>query len=249
MCNNLDVKKRYDEKIKLCEEIDIYNLNKNEISRSYEDLPSVNYFDLCNYFVYTKSAYTQQEMLAYKSLESHKWFENGWVRNIFLKTIPNQKCIVIGSVDHTQKLNLPPLKPWALCEKNGKILAAHCTCIAGLGEACTHAAALLFGVESLFSDVLCTWNGPSNSIGIIRMKKVEEMLFPGRKYDQCIASTSIPTATRNEIFAFLSKVKKNSSNAPVACYIAENLNEEFSTRNEFNNNELMEKVINVLLVQ
>ena len=29
-------------------------------------------------------------------------------------------------------------------EKNGTILAAHCTCMAGLGEVCTHVAAVLF---------------------------------------------------------------------------------------------------------
>jgi uncharacterized Zn finger protein len=41
-----------------------------------------------------------------------------------------------------------PLQPWIIAEKDGRILAAHCTCMAGLGEACTHVAALLFAVDA-----------------------------------------------------------------------------------------------------
>ncbi len=82
MSNDLLVKKRYKEKIVLCEGIDPYKIVKNEFSQNYEDLPTVNYFDLCNYFVYAKSVYTQQEMMAHKSLEAYKLFENGWVKSI-----------------------------------------------------------------------------------------------------------------------------------------------------------------------
>lgn len=238
MSTNAAVIKRYHQKIELCEGIDPSQLKSNETNQCYEDLPKVNYFDLCNYFVHSKSAYSQQEMLAYKTLESHKLFENGWVRNIFLKTIANEKCIVIGVVDHTQKLNLAPLKPWAICEKAGKIIAAHCSCIAGLGEACTHVGALLFGVESLVrthantskTDVLCTWNGPSNTIGIVRVKQIADMIFPSKKECVPIATNKVPIASQDEIVDFLKKVKENSVKAPVACYITENLNLEFSTR-------------------
>jgi hypothetical protein len=41
-----------------------------------------------------------------------------------------------------------PLQPWIIAEKDERILAAHCTCMAGLGEACTHVAALLFAVDA-----------------------------------------------------------------------------------------------------
>jgi uncharacterized Zn finger protein len=34
-----------------------------------------------------------------------------------------------------------PLQLWIIAEKDGRTLAAHCTCMAGLGEACTHVAA------------------------------------------------------------------------------------------------------------
>lgn len=45
------------------------------------------------------------------------------------------------------KLSLKPLNPWVIAEKDGKILASHCDCQAGLGEACTHIASLLYAVD------------------------------------------------------------------------------------------------------
>ena len=44
-----------------------------------------------------------------------------------------------------------PLVPWTIAERNGRILAAHCDCMAGLRETWTHVASLLWvtaaGVE------------------------------------------------------------------------------------------------------
>ena len=56
-------------------------------------------------------------------------------------------------------------------EKNRKVLCAHCTCMAGLAEACTHIAALLFWVEMLIkihnsktvTDKQAYWVSLSNS--------------------------------------------------------------------------------------
>ena len=49
---------------------------------------------------------------------------------------------------HSQRLTAPPLRPWVIAYKSGTVQAAHCDCMAGLGEACTHVAALLFAVEA-----------------------------------------------------------------------------------------------------
>ena len=72
---------------------------------------------------------------------------------------------------HSQRLNEPPLLPWIIAEKNGKILCANCTCMAGLAEACTHIAALLFWVEMVIkihnsktvTDKQAYWVSLSNS--------------------------------------------------------------------------------------
>ena len=36
-----------------------------------------------------------------------------------------------------------------MAEPYGKVLAAHCICMAGLGEACSHIAALLFSIDDM----------------------------------------------------------------------------------------------------
>ena len=40
-----------------------------------------------------------------------------------------------------------PLYPWIIVEKSGNILCAHCNCMAGLGEYCSHVGTVLFYVE------------------------------------------------------------------------------------------------------
>ena len=45
------------------------------------------------------------------------------------------------------KLSATCLQPWVGVENNSKVLCAHCTCKAGLSEACSHVIALLFAVD------------------------------------------------------------------------------------------------------
>ena len=47
-------------------------------------------------------------------------------------------------VNHSQKMNEKPLTPWVLSMVDGNILAAHCDCMAGLGETCSHVSSLLW---------------------------------------------------------------------------------------------------------
>ena len=45
-------------------------------------------------------------------------------------------------------MNDKPLIPWFIAKCDGKILAAHCDCMAGLGETCSHMASLLWAVAT-----------------------------------------------------------------------------------------------------
>ena len=51
-------------------------------------------------------------------------------------------------VNHSQRTSEKPFTPWIIAEENGKVLAGHCDCMAGLGETCSHVASLLFAIES-----------------------------------------------------------------------------------------------------
>lgn len=165
-----DVKQRYAEKIVLCEAIDPYTISMDE-TMVFEDLPKVTLLDIWNYFTSTKSNYTQDKLMANKALSGHNFFESGWVRKIVTKRLPNNKTVVVGLVEHSQRINEVPLKPWVLCQLAGVILVAHCTCIAGLGEACSHVGAILYAVEALVrasqnqskTDFPSQWNHPRSS--------------------------------------------------------------------------------------
>ena len=77
----------------------------------------------------------------------------------------------ISKVKHSQSLNEPPLRPWVALQKDGQILCCHCTCMAGLGETCSHAAASMFALETLVrmkasttcTSLPCQWLKPSSS--------------------------------------------------------------------------------------
>ena len=45
-------------------------------------------------------------------------------------------------------MNETALKPWVIADTSGVIHAAHCDCMAGLGEACSHVGSLLFYLEA-----------------------------------------------------------------------------------------------------
>ena len=67
-----------------------------------------------------------------------------------------------------QRLNDNPYMPWvAINLKGTSVQMAHCTCMAGLGEPCSHIGALLLKLEAAIragftkkacTDVACTWN-------------------------------------------------------------------------------------------
>ena len=54
---------------------------------------------------------------------------------------------------------------------NGTVICAHCNCMAGAGEACSHVAALLYAVmakvnfnkETACTSVRCSWLQPSHN--------------------------------------------------------------------------------------
>ena len=115
----------------------------------WQHWPNVEYGDIYHYLVTTHSTYTQDQLKSYKSLDAYNFFVNGWIANITVASVPRANSYLVrAKVRHSQKLSAPSLQPWVGVEKDGKVLCAHCTCKAGLGEACSHIAALLFAVDA-----------------------------------------------------------------------------------------------------
>ena len=91
-----------------------------------------------------------------------------------------------------------PLVPWTIAEKDGRILAAHCDCMAGLGETCTHVASLLWataaGVERRESLTVTQksayWVIPP-AIKTVPYAPLSEISFVGKKRKSvCITGTT-----------------------------------------------------------
>ena len=51
-----------------------------------------------------------------------------------------EKMILIAKVRHSQSVTATPLHPWIAAKRSGMILFSQCTCMAGLGEACSNVA-------------------------------------------------------------------------------------------------------------
>ncbi|XP_041378713.1 uncharacterized protein LOC121390961 [Gigantopelta aegis] len=87
------------------------------------------------------------DLRSYKGMEAYNQFVCGWVRDKRV-CLRKEHCVVSAKVMHSQRMTAKPLNPWIIAEKGGRVLAAHCDCMAGLGEVCTHVAALLFAIEA-----------------------------------------------------------------------------------------------------
>lgn len=123
-------------------------------------------------------------------------------------------------VKHSQSMNKPMLNVWLICENDGAVNSAHCTCMAGNSEVCSHVAAVLYGLEYLHqsasnsscTDVKAKWLVPS--ISKVPIMSIREMKFNRTKSEQVPPKTrSIPAMSSEEIVDFLQEIKDNSDDA------------------------------------
>ena len=141
-------RKRYEEKIDLIGGEDPYTMDSDSFSSDPIAFPNVTYPDIVNYLISSPSPYTLEKLKAYKGLEAYNQFVSGWVRDVRTAILEKNMHLVMGKVLHSQRLRSKPLRPWFVAEHSGKVLCAHCDCMAGLGESCTHVSALLFFVDT-----------------------------------------------------------------------------------------------------
>ncbi|KAB0799163.1 hypothetical protein PPYR_07043 [Photinus pyralis] len=257
-CNTLqaDVKSRYMDKIKLVNNIDPYIISISSCSKNCEDFPSVTYFDIVNYLVFNKSAYTQEEFKAYKSLEAYNLYNCKWVRTLCAKKISNSdNILVLAEVMHSQRLNLPPVSLWCVIKESGEILAAslaaHCNCPAGLGECCSHIGAVLFAIEAAVrekEEISVTgqksyWIVPNVNLGEpSTIDEVDYSLNKHKEDERSGTDSDLDEITEVEKSTFLNKLSQLKDTpvllkvTPPYCFtIQENLQKRISQRGVLNN--------------
>ena len=149
------------------------------------DWPSVTYADIYNHLIQTPSEYTHQMLKSYKSLDGYNYFCNGWISGVKVVKIEQSiKCVAVAQVKHSQTLSATPLKvwPWVAFKLDGEVISAHCTCMAGIGEVCSHTAAALFLLEAntqtkqnlSCTSLPCSWLSPSfRTVEFLPVSKID----------------------------------------------------------------------------
>ncbi len=131
-----EAKVRYFEKLKLCDLpscpylIPDY-LFKRGLRQVEPLVPDMTEFHLMIYLIFTRSRLTEEELMAWKSLEAREYLKNNWVGDVAFFQLKNGNIIVKGKVCHSQSPSLDPLVPWIVAKSIGSIVAAHCNCKAG----------------------------------------------------------------------------------------------------------------------
>ena len=71
------------------------------------------------------------------------------VKTIFTKPVAGtDKVVVTARGNHSHRARDTPLTTWLLAERDGNVCMAHCYCMTGLCEPCSHVGALLFAIEA-----------------------------------------------------------------------------------------------------
>lgn len=91
-------KERYLAKISLIGDIDPYEVGNN-LDNTHDGLPDITYPDIVNYLVFTQSAYTLDQLKAYKSLEAYNYVvsDGGWVKDLQHLVI-NDRVLITAKV-------------------------------------------------------------------------------------------------------------------------------------------------------
>jgi len=115
-------------------------------------------------FVLVDRTFTKGTLKAFKSLEAYKCVNDGLVHDVFCKKLSSTNTFLfLCKVRHGQSMfSKALLRVWINISSSGEVNLAHCTCMAGLGEVCSHIGALLFYImyvvqqKKQFSTDACT---------------------------------------------------------------------------------------------
>ena len=126
-------KARYLSKLQL---LGLDERNDPYISQDFVDnmslWPTIEYGHIFCYFIERPGVYTKEELLQWKSLEAYNYFLSGHVRTVLVWLVRGSNCCVVkATVNPSQRSPKDAHHAWAAVKKDGRIVAAHCTCMAG----------------------------------------------------------------------------------------------------------------------
>ena len=86
--------------------------------------------------------FTKEAMKNFRSLEAYRLFSDGWVGTVTYMKTEVGHFVFRADVKPSMRINDSPHHPWITVRNEGLVMAAHCDCMAGLGESCSHVAAV-----------------------------------------------------------------------------------------------------------
>ncbi|XP_065664036.1 uncharacterized protein LOC101237261 isoform X2 [Hydra vulgaris] len=179
----------------------LYKFASDEWKDDPTEWPALAYHHVYQFLIKSPRIYSSEAMENFKSLDAYKFFIDGWVQTIKHQKLSGGAYILHSEVRPSFRTTETPHQPWVAIENLGKVLAGHCDCMAGLGETCSHVAAVLFKIETanrigmthnVSTDLPCKWNqnftkninpSPVSKINLYSSKAKEKLNLSRKCYD------------------------------------------------------------------
>ena len=146
--------------------------------------PMTLYPDISNFLSFHPSELKSQDLSDYKLSKAYSYYSTGWLYPLSYHPISDARnaSFLKSTCRQSQRINDAPHKLWVcLSKKSGKVMKAHCTCMAGIAQTCNHVATALFRIEATVRTGLtnpsctttaCEWL-PSNKL--VKMTKSKDL--------------------------------------------------------------------------
>ena len=195
--------------------------------------PSTMYPDIFNFLAFHPNELASKDLSDYKTSKGYSYYQDGWLKPIDFNEISSksQLCLLRTTCRPSQRISDVPHKLWVcLVKTTGRMMAAHCSCMAGLSQTCNHVAAALFRIEAAvrmgLSNPSCTskpnkWLPNNKNVQPVKVKDLKLVRgdlgrrgknkktlnsSPKKKYDPTIIIDDDWSLTLNDVAAGLQSV-------------------------------------------
>ena len=147
--------------------------------------PTTLYPDIFNFLSFHPSELKSKDLCDYKTSKAYSYYGTGWLSSLNFHAIPDESkfCSLKTTCRPSQRITDVPHKLWVcLCKKSGKILKAHCTCMAGFSQTCNHIAAALCRIEEAVrmgltnpscTKTACEWLPKNKLVKQVKLKNLK----------------------------------------------------------------------------
>ncbi|XP_072034297.1 uncharacterized protein [Amphiura filiformis] len=186
-------------------------------------IPNIRPWDISVYMIHTPSPYTKEATKAFKGcIGADNFVEAGWVRSLRLHQY-GDRFLVSARVRHSMAVRATLTSVWFVAEASGEIMAAHCDCMAGLGETCSHVACAMSAVaRAVFirkqsgldacTSQKCEWLPPTQEVSAAMVRDIA-FVRPSTKKKKALASSPSTPASKLPRTAMTSPNQQRNSDA------------------------------------